>query len=576
MRISKYVFFAATGIFLGACTTPVVQKADKETERYANSVSAYVEKARQPLPAKEVGPVQVKNAVWTSGSVRRSEHGLPLPRQFETANGLILVDTSPKELFEIGTMLTETTGIPVTFSSDVFTVTSNGLTPDSESTSDNTVQPNNGMADLAAAFFAAPPTPNTDNTVSTGSATVTSSNVLTSLTGDRQAMKVRYEGPLSTFMTRVASHFSVGWEYTGQEIHVYRFVTRTYTVNALPSDFGVTSSLDAGNSSESDSGDKATTNQSAESTVSVKIWEELTDAVTGIVGEFGRVSTSVGTGTITVTAPVDTARRVQKYIDGQNTRMTKQVAISVQVLNVSLTDTDDVSIDIRGLFAGSEKYGFSFGNAVADTALAGGIPGFGFGILTGGLTGSNGVVQALSERGKVSVVNTASVTTLNGIPAPLQVSNTRNYLERIEVTTSDSGTSTSLTPGSVTTGFNLSILPRILDNNRAMLLQFGINISELVGEKDGFDEFTVDGLTIQQPNKNSRSFVQQTMVPNGSSLVLTGFEKLRNQSQRSGSGHPDFMLFGGGKQGAQERDVIVVILTPVLIDAQAPMISTIR
>src|SRR3546814_19304748 len=107
--------------------------------------------------------------------------------------------------------------------------------------------------------------------------------------------------------------------------------------------------------------------------------------------------------------------------------------------------------------------------------------------------GTNGVVRALWEKGDVSVGTTASFTTLNGVPVPLQVASTRSFLERVSVTRDENSVSTELAPGSVTTGFNLHLVPRIFNDGRLML-QYGNNISELVGKEDGFDTYSTADL----------------------------------------------------------------------------------
>lgn len=570
MKVRHAAIGALSSVLMSGCAMPIVQDAERNVEGNRRDAAELVTQARQPMPAAKVSPVRVVDAVWTTGVARRSEHGRPLPRRLEIP-GVTIVHSTPMELFEIGTAITAATGVPVSFSADVF---GGGTGGQSGGTVPAAGTPGAGELDRMLGQMGLTAGGSFGNTA--GNAAGAQGNVLRAVASNRTAMKVNHSGKLSDFLNQVGSHFGVTWEYANDEIHVYRFVTRTYTVHALPSSIDVSSTLDAENKDSGATDGESGSNQSAKSDVSVKIWDEISAAVGAIVGDNGRVTTSVGTGTITVTAPADVTRRVQSYIDGQNDRMAKQVAVSVQVLNVSLSDDDDLSLDVQGLFSGSRRFGFNFGNAVAETARAAGMAGLNFGIINpnSDFTGSNGVIQALSERGRVSVVSTASLTTLNGIPAPLQVSNTRNYLESIEVTQTENGVTTAMSPGTVTTGFNLSILPRVLEEGRVLMMQFGINISELVGENNGFDEFSVEGLTLQLPNKNSRSFVQQTMVPNGSTLVLTGFEQMRNQANRRGMGKPDFMFLGGGQEGRQQRDIIVVLLTPVLLDAHGPLVST--
>ncbi|MFC4236207.1 PilN family type IVB pilus formation outer membrane protein [Thalassospira xianhensis] len=570
MQFVKTAATLASLLLFSACANSVMPKADDAVTEVAENSTDRLAEAKSPLPPMDTRRVRDNQGVWTTSVSYRSEHGAPLPPQFEGANGVTLVHASPLELFQIGTEVTKNTGIPVQFGADIFADETFTVKDESSSSKSSGADSTAIGPGIAVNSFE-----ELINGPASGNSSNSSNGLIKAVVGSRQKMKMDHVGKLSSFLDRVSAHFGVTWTYEGGEIRIFRFVTRTYSVEALPSDIEVRSTLDAGSETSSSGGDESGSNQSARSNIAVKIWDDMTASVESIVSNAGRVTASVSTSTITVTAPVDVIRRVQAYIDGQNARMSKQVAVSLQVLNVTLSENEDYSLDIQGLFSGSSKYGFSFGNSAVATALQTGIPGLNFGIVNpdSNWSGSSSLIKALSERGRVSVVSTAAITTLNGIPAPVQVAKTRNFLERVEVTTGETDTTTSLTPGTVTTGFNLSLLPRVLDDNQTILLQFGINISELVGENDGFDEFSVNGMTIQLPNKNSRNFVQQTMIPNGRTLVLSGFEQVRNQANKSGAGNPDFMLLGGSRQATQSREVIVVIVTPVLLESR-PAIST--
>ncbi|MBW4919585.1 PilN family type IVB pilus formation outer membrane protein, partial [Klebsiella pneumoniae] len=85
------------------------------------------------------------------------------------------------------------------------------------------------------------------------------------------------------------------------------------------------------------------------------------------------------------------------------------------------------------------------------------------------LNGSQLAVNALSTLGHVSETVTQSVVTLNGQPAPMQVANQVTYLAQSGTTnTANVGSSTTLTPGVVTTGFTATFLPQIV-NGRILL-----------------------------------------------------------------------------------------------------------
>jgi type II secretory pathway component GspD/PulD (secretin) len=108
-------------------------------------------------------------------------------------------------------------------------------------------------------------------------------------------------------------------------------------------------------------------------------------------------------------------------------------------------------------------------------------------------------------------------------------------------------------------------VPRILKDGN-LILQYGIAISELVGKNDGFETFSSSGNTIQLPNVNMRNFVQQSIVPNGATLVLAGFEQVRAADKKTGLGHPEFFQLGGSRQALNHREVIVILITPTLLD----------
>lgn len=591
-RRSTAALAAFSSLLMTGCAVGTVGQAERAYDGAHQDAARLMDQSRAPLPAASVSTVQVVDEVFTTSVARRAENGDPLPRKWETP-GVTIVRASPMKLHEIGTAITDATGIPVSFSADI-----EGIVTRQVQAAPAGNEGAGGTQQVTAIGGARPMTPSlnsNDGSIAQmlGQMGLAATNTagqqggqLRQVTGTADSMKVSHNGKLSTLLNQMGSHFGVSWEYANGQIHVFRFVTRTYTVQALPNTIDVKSKLEAGNSSaageDASGGDSNESTQSASSDVSVKIWEDLTRAVENVVGDNGRVTTSIGTGTITVTAPADVVRRVQTYIDGQNARLAKPVAVSVKVLNLTLNDSDDLNLDVTALFSGSARYGFNIGNVSGFPAQnpAIGVPGLNFGIIspTSSWRGSNAVAQALAEKGRVSVVTTASLSTLNGIPAPLQVSNTKAYLKQVEAEATESGVSTSLTPGSVTTGFNLSVLPRVSDDRASMMLQFAMNISELVGSQNGFEVFSVgegaNRLTIQLPDKNSRSFVQQAMVPNGATLVLTGFEQVRDTATKRGMGSPEFMLFGGGQSGRQQRDMIVVLLTPVLLDLKGPLITT--
>ena len=610
-RNGKIIFSLAASTILSACSYGSVGPAENQTEAMSRDAARYVDSGRHPLVPENIDRVRSNDGVWTGNTARRNDRGSPLPRGWDRPEGFVLKRATPMQIFEIGSAITEVTSIPVTFSPDVLPQ-GNQATPVAAAAPGNPALQGNG-GDLNSLLGGLGLSGNPATGISANAANVVGGQIKP-ISSTRQAMRVDFQGRLSQFLNQTSAHFGVSWDYNAGEIRIFRNVTRTFTVNALPSNINLNASLSADSSTQQASGGQggqsgggatSSANQKVSSTTNISIWDDISKNVEGIVSSQGRVTTSVSTGTITVTAPSGVIQRVQTYLDGQNERLGKQVTVNVTVLSVEFKDGDNTTVDIGGLFNNAGKFGLALGtpagvgagtsaiaslaaaaggalsgvelNPLGRSSLAAGGAGFNVANPNSAFNGTNAIAQVLATKGRVSLRTNTSVTTINGVPAPVQVANTRGYVQSVSVsdgTTSGSSTSstrTSIQPGSVTTGFSMSLLPRIDPDGQAVMMQYNINLSELVGSVNGFELFTSpDGkASVQLPDVNSQNFVQQARVPNGATLVLTGFEQTSNNADRQGSlGDSGFMGLGGHQVGQRKRTAIVVLMTPTVVSNQ--------
>lgn len=580
----------ATTTALGGCDAS--RQADHDILLNSSRADDLKRQAERPMPAADTSQLRVKEAAFVGAKVAAFDYGDPLPSRLETANGVTLKRAAPMRLPQIAAALTEATRIPFVVAPDEQLGGPGGVAAgpglqaggpaSAAGPAPGAVGAAYNQADLAPALAAL------SGPGSPGAPLGGAGGLIRFADAMPTEMRVDYTGRLSEFLDIVSTHFNMSWQHRNGRVVFSRLITRTFELPALPGAQELEFNLTSGNGNSSGGGGaggvatQGKLDQTATIKSAVDIWKEVKETLTSIVGSGGRFEISPATGTITVTATPNIVQRVQDYSDVMRKRMGGQVALSIQVLNVALEDSDSFDNNVAALFTGSSKGAFALGrrspgfnaaNPRASTIgnLGSQTPSLGYAILdpTSPFASSQGAIQALSERGDVSVVTSASLTTVNGSPVPLQVVNKRNFVKGVTNTQgvgiSGGATSTTITTDTVSTGFNLQMLPRIQQDGN-VLLQYGMNISELVGKDDGFDTFTSGGSTVQLPNVNQRNFVQQSIVPNRSTLVLAGFETARNASNKTGVGDPRNWLLSGGRNASNRREVVVILITPTLLD----------
>jgi len=369
----------------------------------------------------------------------------------------------------------------------------------------------------------------------------------------------------------------LSWKYTGGDVNLYYLESRTFNIYAIPSTTDmrsvVQSGIDAGIGSVQEgsaSGGDSNNGQSSQTTSVALKTDMVTDIQQSVQSmltqKVGRLSASPSTGTITVTDTPEVLDRIQRYIDGENNAITKQVLLNVKVLSITLDDSNQFGIDWNLIYKGD-----TFGSGIS------GVPG----VLSNGNSGSNNVsasilngnfvdssllMDSLSQQGKVSVITSPSVTTLNMQPVPVQVATQTSYLARVESSsTANVGTSVTLTPGTITSGFNMNLLPFVMQDNK-LLLQYSVNISELKSLKEVKSNDSDSGNKIQVPEVENRIFSQKVKLNSGQTLVLSGFEQKATQASRSGFGNAFNWLLGGGVSSSDKRNIIVIMISPVVME----------
>ena len=360
---------------------------------------------------------------------------------------------------------------------------------------------------------------------------------------------ISYAGSLSGLLDMLALRSNLNWSYDNGKIIFYKFKTRTFVVHTLATESSYSANIASGSDATA----------SLSTTASIKEWSEMADVLKTIVTE-GEVKMSPSTSSVTVTASPKTLQKVEAYIKEQNRRFVKQVAITVKVLQVSISKDNNFGLNLSALFDKS----YTFSSQSSNTASGG----LSFAILEGAdnkFAGSEdnptaAAIKALSSQGKTSLLTSAVVTARNNRVVPINNIQTFKYISSISTLTENTNSTTEVTPEEETVGFSMQLMPNILENGKLMLL-FNMSLKELVE----IEKMVVGNTAIQLPKIAQRNFMQEIVMESGQTAVLTGFEKISNSNSSNGLGSNEFTYVGGSQSTATSREVLVVMLTPQVI-----------
>ena len=478
----------------------------------------------------------------------------PLPAVFNQK--ITINDSAALTLPEVAERITQTTAVPVRLLAELQTSTSTTAT--------------------AAGL---PPTPNGIPNLSLPTSGLISAPSNAGF--GYSAMRLSYSGSMSGLLDLIASKNNVSWRYQNGAVEIYKYLTKTFKVHALPGTSELSATVErAGTGSSGNGGGggggagaTATTtgstggNTNTQTTTidapELSVWKDLEASIKTMLSANGKVVVSQSSGTVTVTDTPQTVGQIERFIDDTNTIMTKQVVIHYRVLTVDNNDATRMGVNWTAVFnAMNKNYGISLASMALPHAAAGSallsalIPPTATGGM-GQLAGSSILIDALETQGRVSRVTSGALTTLNNQPAPVQVVNETSYLASVSAQqTANVGSLSALIPGKVVTGFSMTLMPHILDDDR-VLMQYNINISSL----RALIERTSGDSTIQTPEVDTRSFMQKTSMRAGETLILSGFERSGLTSDKTGG-----IMQGGGQAATEDKAVVVILITPILTD----------
>lgn len=405
----------------------------------------------------------------------------------------------------------------------------------------------------------------------------------------RRLVNVDYTGSIKGALDTLAAQTSYFYNVDHDSVNWSAFMTKTFNISFMPGDstylVGRTRNSNAHNTQSYGNGthiSRVDDQQYSNLQARLSVWDDLRRTLNQLKSKDGRVIISESTTSVTVNDHPKNVREITQYIARLNKTLSQQVVIRIQVLEIELNKDFNFGIDwnlvakmvhhgapdlalMGNLSTATNLVASSLVGRASTSALAG--------LTVGEMTSSHALINALSKQGKLRIVTKPEVVTMNNQIASIRITQDTGYIESVNQSYAQNYTTTSITPGTVTDGFTLYILPKIQGSK--VYMQISSTISNLVRlDKQSTIPSGVNASTssnnqynaIEVPTIAEKVFNQRSVVRSGSTLIIAGYKRLRDETANA-------KLFGieplGGK-GAKTKDVeTLVLITPTILRSQS-------
>ncbi|EEJ4252261.1 PilN family type IVB pilus formation outer membrane protein [Salmonella enterica subsp. enterica serovar 4,[5],12:b:-] len=536
----KLLCLLIPSLLLSGCTSfKKINVNEREARKDSQRAGAYMDKIR----SNNHPVIQESTRQWintTPVTKKQSKHIVP-------SCPIVINTRSDIDLRQVAQRITQTCHIPVRISADVWNYLNGAGTGSTQQMTGAIPAPDaNGMVPLA----------------SVGSQPVKVSSGGTSLP------ELNVSG-LPALLQTVSSRLGISWKYEKGRITFFCLETRSFPITYMDSNVAynakvVSGTMSSSGSTGSNSSGGMTGDASNTQTTTVEMKSSLYNDLKSEVSSMLTPGTGrmfLSTGSLTVTDTPDVLDSVQEIVNKRNREMSRQVVLNVEILSIKQSSQEQAGIDWNAVFSDGHlglSLGGAFGDA-ADNVITSGVS-----IVDGKLTGSEAFLKALSSQGDVTVVTRNSAVTKNLTPVPMQIASQQGFIESVTTdTTANVGSSTSLNAATITTGFNMTLLPYIQPDSQNLQLLFSMSLSD----KPTFEIFESGGSKAQTPNVDLKTVNQTIDLKSGQTVILSGFQQSNRKVSKQGVITPSFFGFGGGVNSEDDDTILVVLITPNVINS---------
>lgn len=391
---------------------------------------------------------------------------------------------------------------------------------------------------------------------------------------------IAYQGTFKGLFDKIAGELDATWKYDAQSetVTFFRYETRVLHIATVPG--SANANGDFGSDGNAISGGQGQTVKvgagGAKVAYSAKlgVWSTLKENIAPMLSPSGTFAMSEPTASITVRDRWDHVKEIADYVDSLNRSLTMQVRVNVTVYRVTRGRGDNRGFNWTALYNALGQRAAQFGINIStprptDSGMSSLVltsPSKNSRGTTVPFAGSQAFLDALDTVGDTSVVTQNGMVTVNNVPAVFNNFQSKGYLAQTQgliaggIGSSPVGAGATLTPGSVETGFMMSVLPSVQPDGHRVLIQASLSMSSL----DSLLSVDSGGQSIQVPTVSGQKLMPRAWLRSGQTLVLAGFDNGETQRNVSTPFGEHTWFFGGNRDVSTANTAIVIVITPVV------------
>lgn len=400
-----------------------------------------------------------------------------------------------------------------------------------------------------------------------------------SLSNSADGLVLNAEKSLIDILDSICSQLGLNWEYRNGVVVIQRLTTRSFQlkVQAGTRQFD-TSNAKSGSTEATTGGGISggiTTGISSSATVTtssgkVTPIDTVLDAIRAVLSPAGKAVANPATGTIMVIDTIDGVERAEKIVNRENELLNRYTKIRIAIYTFDQNNSDESGIDWNVAFQNMSKFG---GLITSPTTLTNALGGtIKLNVLktdlVGKWDGTSSFLRLLNENGKAQTVYDQVIEARNRVATAASATTQEVYLAQTTPApasaTGATGGVVGLTPGTITTGFDLQLQPNIYDSGQMSLL-FSLGLLDLINLKTIASGVGDNQTSIQGPETKGYNFQQDVPLRVGETTFITGYETTLNSYTRRALDKDAPLLAGGSFRGNGKTQKLFIFITPVSI-----------